>query len=967
MTSGSRARTDVVLRSQRVVLPSGVQPAAVHVSNGVITHIGSLDEPLTSVRTTVEELGEQVLLPGLVDAHVHINEPGRTEWEGFVTATRSAAAGGITTLVDMPLNCIPATTTVDALIAKRVATVGKLWVDVGFWGGVVPGNQGELEGLIEAGVLGFKCFMVPSGVEEFGHVGMAELEAAAPVLAAAGVPLLAHAEAPEVIDPASVSLASLPLEARRDHRTWSRSRPHEAELDAIASLLGLAERFGCHVHIVHLATQRAAFRLDEARTDGLPLTVETCPHYLTFSERDIPLGATEFKCAPPIRDESNRLGLWEALRRGVIDMVVTDHSPSPPAMKALDRGDFVAAWGGIASLQVSLSAVWTEASRRGFTVSDIARWMSEKPAELAGLADRGRIECGRRADLCVFDPDATYTVDAATLHHRHKITPYHGRTLRGVVTGTWLAGQRIFQNGTLSTARWAESSGEPPMSEFRALVDLASERFGGMVEYANDEFFAEKENLVRAAEPVFDAGRYTDHGKWMDGWESRRRRTPGHDFCILRLGLPGVIRGVVVDTSHFTGNFPESCSVEAANLGGNPSVDVLTGDAIAWTTILPRTPLKGNSHNAFEVIDPHRYTHLRFHIFPDGGVARLRVHGLPVPNWRRLLGQGRSVDLVAAANGGRALGANDSHYGAPDNMLLPGRGVHMGDGWETRRRRGPGHDWTIFQLAAEGTVELVEVDTCHFKGNYPDRCTVEVIHAPGATFEELSRPETAWQPLLPMTPLRPHTLHGFDEELLPAGPITHARLSIHPDGGISRFHLFGCVTDAARESLMLEWLNGLSLSEALPLLERCCGSKRWATDLAIARPFDSRAALLEASESVFDTLDREDWLEAFAAHPAIGQRKSDAQDEVANRWSGQEQAAVRGAAEDLLDALAAANVAYAERFGYTYIVCATGRSADELLEMARARLQNDDGDELRVAAAEQRKITGLRLLKLLTP
>jgi len=505
------------------------------------------------------------------------------------------------------------------------------------------------------------------------------------------------------------------------------------------------------------------------------------------------------------------------------------------------------------------------------------------------------------------------------------------------------------------------------MSEFLALVDLASERFGGMVEYANDEFFAEKENLLTAAEPVSDPARYTDHGKWMDGWESRRRRTPGHDFCIVRLGLPGVIRGVVVDTSFFTGNFPEACSIDAANLAGSPPVDELTSDAIAWTTILPRTTLAGNSHNLFEIADGHRYTHLRFHIYPDGGVARLRVHGLPVPNWRRLLAHGRTLDLVAAANGGRALGANDSHYGAPDNMVLPGRGIHMGDGWETRRRRGPGNDWTIFQLAAEGVVDLVEVDTCHFKGNYPDRCTVEVIRAPAATFEELSRPETAWTPLLSMTSLRPHTLHAFDDELVEAGPVTHARLSIFPDGGISRFHVFGRVTEAAREGLMIDWLNGLSLTEALPVFGRCCGSARWATDLAIARPFDGKAALLEASRTIMDGLDREDWLEAFAAHPPIGGGENGAQDAVASRWSEHEQAGAHTASDDVLEQLVEVNFAYAEKFEYTYIVCATGQTAEAMLELARARMDNEPGEELKVAAGEQRKITELRLLRLLAP
>ncbi len=440
--------TSRVLRSRQVVLAEGVAPASIHLGeDGLIAHVGSWDETLG---LPVEDFGELAILPGLVDTHVHINDPGRDTWEGFETATKAAAAGGITTLVDMPLNSVPATTSMAGLAAKRAAAEGRCWVDVGVWGGVVPGNACELGPLIEAGVLGFKAFMVPSGVAEFEHVGEAELRAVAPILAELGVPLLIHAESPEAIDAAASRAEGLSAEERRLYRSYMQTRPDEAEVDAIAFLLELAEVHRVRIHIVHLATQRAIFRLDEARQDGLPVTVETCPHYLYFSDRQIPDGATEFKCAPPIRDESNRLGLWEGLRSGVIDLVASDHSPSPPALKCQETGDFMAAWGGIASLQVGLSVMWTEGRRRGFGLADVARWMAQRPAELAGLGDRGVIAAGRRADLCVFDPEAEWVVDGAQLHHRHKLTPYHGQAVRGRVMATLLGGETVYANGALT-------------------------------------------------------------------------------------------------------------------------------------------------------------------------------------------------------------------------------------------------------------------------------------------------------------------------------------------------------------------------------------------------------------------------------------------------------------------------------------------------------------------------------------
>jgi len=388
------------------------------------------------------DLRERWLLPGLVDTHVHINEPGRTDWEGFETATAAALAGGVTTLVDMPLNSIPATTTAAALEAKRAAARGQCRVEVRCWGGVVPGNAGELEALAAAGVAGFKCFLAPSGVEEFAHVGEADLRAAMPILARLGLPLLAHAESPAVLDRAAAEVRG--TDPRR-YASWLAARPPEAEHQAIELLLRLCETTGCRVHIVHLASADAVPMLREARARGLPVTVETCPHYLFFAAEDIADGRTELKCAPPIRARDHRERLWQALGEGVIDLVATDHSPCPPAMKRAEQGDFFAAWGGIASLELSLAATWTAARPRGFTPADLARWMSAAPARLAGLEGvKGAIAPGADADLVVFDPDAEFVVDAARLRQRHPITPYAGRTLRGRVERVFLGGEPAF-------------------------------------------------------------------------------------------------------------------------------------------------------------------------------------------------------------------------------------------------------------------------------------------------------------------------------------------------------------------------------------------------------------------------------------------------------------------------------------------------------------------------------------------
>jgi allantoinase len=366
---------------------------------------------------------------------VHVNEPGRTEWEGFATAGAAAAAGGVTTIVDMPLNSVPATTTVRALDLKREAARA-CRVDVQFWGGVVPGNAADLDPLADAGVRGFKCFLSPSGVDEFAHVGERDLRQALPILARRGLPLLVHAESPPALQPID------PAADPRRYGTWLASRPARAEADAVALLVALCREYRARIHVVHVAAAEAVTLIAEAKREGLPLTAETCPHYLTFCAEEIADGATEFKCAPPIRDRSQRESLWRALQDGVLDLVATDHSPCPPALKG--DGDFAAAWGGIASLELSLAATWTAASARGLGVDRVAEWLCAAPARLAGLGDRGMIAPGMRADLVEWDPDASFVVDQQNLQQRHKCTPYHGRRLRGRVLRTWIGGRLVY-------------------------------------------------------------------------------------------------------------------------------------------------------------------------------------------------------------------------------------------------------------------------------------------------------------------------------------------------------------------------------------------------------------------------------------------------------------------------------------------------------------------------------------------
>jgi allantoinase len=426
---------DLVFRARRVVTAAGEAARCVGVRDGRIAAIEPLEAALDAAR--VVELGtDVVLLPGLVDTHVHVNDPGRSEWEGFETATRAAAAGGITAIVDMPLNSLPPTTDVTALELKRKTAQGRVHVDVGFWGGAIPGNAAELRGLHDAGVFGFKCFLLHSGVDEFPHLRPDELTGVLRQLRGYGAMMIVHAEDSDAIDHA-------PTASGDRYADFLASRPRGAENVAIAQVIELARWTGARVHVLHLSSSDALPMIASARRDGVAITAETCPHYLTFTAEEIADGATQFKCCPPIREADNRELLWRGLADGVIDCVVSDHSPCTAELKRFDIGDFGVAWGGIASLQLGLPAVWTQARQRGLALTDVVRWMSTRPAELAGMRRKGQIAIGYDADLCLFATDEAFVVDAERLHHRNRITAYHGRALAGVVYGTWLRGREV--------------------------------------------------------------------------------------------------------------------------------------------------------------------------------------------------------------------------------------------------------------------------------------------------------------------------------------------------------------------------------------------------------------------------------------------------------------------------------------------------------------------------------------------
>jgi allantoinase len=424
------AHYELVIRTASALVDGVFGPVEVGITDGTIVAIST--EPLDGVEI-VTLADDEVLIPGLVDTHVHVNDPGRTEWEGFASATRAAAAGGVTTIIDMPLNSIPATTTVNALETKRAVAAPQQLIDVGFWGGAVPENLGNLRGLHDAGVFGFKAFLAPSGVDEFGFLDDEQLVWALEEIAALGSVLIVHAEDPGVLD-------SHANNGGTDYHRFVESRPDEAEITAIERVIAGVRQTGARAHILHLSSAQALPALRAARSEGLPITVETCPHYLTIAEEQIPDGATRFKCCPPIRDDANRDALWQALLDGDIDIVVTDHSPATVELKNRGEGDFQLAWGGIAGLQLGLAAVWTEGARRGIPLARVLGWMARGPADFVGLAHKGRIALGADADFAAFAPDQLFTVRAEELLHKNPVSAYDGRELRGVVRRAWLRG-----------------------------------------------------------------------------------------------------------------------------------------------------------------------------------------------------------------------------------------------------------------------------------------------------------------------------------------------------------------------------------------------------------------------------------------------------------------------------------------------------------------------------------------------
>jgi allantoinase len=482
--------TNLVIRGQQVVLPGLIGPASIHISGNIITAIRSYEDAPSDCEMA-EADDASIVMPGLVDSHVHVNEPGRTEWEGFETATRAAAAGGVTTVIDMPLNSIPPTTTVAGFKEKLAAASGRCFVDVGFWGGVVPGNTDELAPLYSAGVVGFKCFLIHSGVDEFSNVTEEDLRRAMPELTRLDAVLIVHAEVPGPISRTGIPPGSpagqprwggqaCPTDTQKtsgkdrtsgqdrtddtqkasgkdwtdrnvcltQYATFLASRPRAAENEAVALMIKLGRELGTRIHIVHHSSADALPILHDAKAAGIRITAETCPHYLTFAAEEIPDGATEFKCCPPIRELENREQLWGALANGTIDMIVSDHSPCPPDMKLRETGDFLAAWGGISSLQLRLPIVWTEAKPRGFSIPDLAGWLCSEPARLVGMSNRkGAIAIGFDADLVIWNPEKQFRVEGSALHHRHKLTPYRDRVLQGVVEKTFLRGRKIYDGG----------------------------------------------------------------------------------------------------------------------------------------------------------------------------------------------------------------------------------------------------------------------------------------------------------------------------------------------------------------------------------------------------------------------------------------------------------------------------------------------------------------------------------------
>lgn len=498
------------------------------------------------------------------------------------------------------------------------------------------------------------------------------------------------------------------------------------------------------------------------------------------------------------------------------------------------------------------------------------------------------------------------------------------------------------------------------VAAFTGLVDLAGEAVGGRVLGCSDEWFADAAHLVKRGPAHFDPTTYGERGKIMDGWESRRRRTPGHDWAILELGVPGRVRVVDIDTAHFLGNHAPVASVDATVAEPGTSLEFLRDEA-SWTRIVPETPLRRGAQNLCASVSGERWTHVRLNIYPDGGVARLRVHGDPEPT----VADGR-IDLASVLNGGRTLAASDAFFSPMEQLIEPGRSQFMGGGWETRRSRPRGADWILVKLGRPGVIERIEADTDHFKGNFPDEVAIDAIHWPDAPTTTL-RDSPDWERIVPLTKMAADRTFGW--EPTNAGPWTHLRLWVIPDGGVARLRAFGrpTTTTPADGEAALKRLSAVAPEAAAETLRRCCGSERWVKGMVAARPFTSRAHLFGAAESVWWHLDEADWREAFTHHPRIGADVAALREKFAAtaEWSAGEQAAVSEASEETLKDLARGNRAYEERFGFLFIVCATGQSAEQMLAALERRMPNPPANEVRIAAGEQAKITRIRLGKLL--
>lgn len=490
----------------------------------------------------------------------------------------------------------------------------------------------------------------------------------------------------------------------------------------------------------------------------------------------------------------------------------------------------------------------------------------------------------------------------------------------------------------------------PPFTD---LLNLADEKLGAKALACSDDFFASMDNLVKPGRGVFIEGKYTENGKWMDGWESRRKRTPGHDWCILQLGATGIIKGVDIDTNHFLGNHPPHASIEACY---QPEGDI---EQANWQEILPKSPLNPGSQHFFEIDNSNHWTHLKLHIYPDGGVARLKVYGEVKKDWDRV-NENELLDLASALNGGKSILCNDMFFSHMDNLLMPNRGADMGDGWETKRNRTPNNrDWVIIRLAHNGSIKKINVDTCHFKGNYPDSCLIEGTNTTDDKIENAD-----WTTILPQTKLSADKEHFYEKELVSQDVFTHVRLNIFPDGGVSRLRLWGNII---KEKMTISTLNTLSEKAAFDEISKCCGATNWVNNMVAARPFKDENNLLGKADKYWSQTTEADGLEAFTHHPKIGDISS-LEKKFANTkaWAGNEQKGVATATKAVIEQLAQGNKDYEDKFGFIFIVCATGKSADEMLALLQARLLNDRQDEIKIAMAEQHKITMIRLKKLIS-